>query len=58
MLKSVDAPEIQPMADAVAVLSQSLRSGQLVTARMLERTVEAAFGVPSSAGVWDWRCAV
>jgi len=57
MLKSVDVLEVQPMADAVAVLSQSIRNGQLITARMLERILETSSGVPSSAGVWDWRCA-
>ena len=33
-----------------------MRVGQLITAKMLERTLEASFKAPASSGIWDWRC--
>ena len=47
----------QSMATAVADISRSIRSGGMMTARMLEATMETAFDAPASTGAWDWRCA-
>ena len=57
MLTAPEQTDTRQMADAVATLSTAMRAGQLITARMLERTMEAAFDAPASSGAWDWRCA-
>jgi len=57
MLTAPEETDTRHLADAVATLSTAIRAGQLITARMLERTLEGAFDAPASSGIWDWRCA-
>ena len=57
MLTALEPADTRQMADAVSTLSTAMRAGQLITAKMLERTMEAAFDAPASSGIWDWRCA-
>ena len=57
MLTAPEQTDTRRMAEAVSTLSTAMRAGQLITARMLERTMEAAFDAPASSGAWDWRCA-
>ncbi len=56
MLQTLDPIDTRQIATAVATLSEAMRSGQLITARMLERLMEESFMAPASAGTWDWRC--
>ena len=57
MLTAPEPTDTRQMADAVSTLSTAMRAGQLITAKMLERTMEASFDAPASSGVWNWRCA-
>ena len=57
MLHTPDTTDTRQIADAVATLGTAIRAGQLLTARMLERSMETAFDAPASSGAWDWRCA-
>ena len=57
MLTAPEPNHARQMADAVSTLSTAMRAGQLITAKMLERTMETAMDAPASSGLWDWRCA-
>ena len=57
MLTAPEQIDTRRMAEAVATLSTAMRAGQLITARMLERTMAAVFDAPASSGAWGWRCA-
>ena len=56
MLTAPEPTDTRQMAGAVSTLSTAMRVGQLITAKMLERTLEASFEAPASSGIWDWRC--
>ena len=55
MLTAPEPTDTRHMAEAVAELSTLIRAGQLLTARKLEQTMAAIFGVPASSGTWNWR---